>query len=392
MIVENNFLAVPNEFWNDSKCLDISEKLIYLFLASFCFEEKTICWPTQETIASGTGLSLRTVNEKLKMLQIKDVIKVGHATDVAKSVDTRQHYYSLVDWTGLANIAHRDTFPKRTHKKKGANGTPCSDGALCTNKGEPFAPERVSPLPTKNTSNKTIERTQLCSALPRRASQDSDSSDCQDQPNAQEGKVRESSKAWNYRYKPRALKIILAESDRKLKNAIYGWFSGNTKEPYKYKKELEKATDLESLAKAFRYINYWEDNYIGHGTLGDFVNNTEAFAERGETVRLFDQLNFCRDNRERLVEDFIHENGLYDVTNRANRKRMIGMGLTRIQKLYYDSANTLFVFIAEDGGRRLRAYQTDGFHCVTGGEYFDDLRQLKAEVFEAGIAKISEGR
>lgn len=388
MVTDNNYFPVPNAFWESSKGLDIPEKIVYLYLASRCYGEKSVCYPSLKRIANDTGLSLRTVKDKIRSLKDKNVITVGHARDVVADVDTRQHYYSLVPWTSLSTVVKADSLTKRSHKKKGATSSPDNNRAPCTNNGEPFTPRKVSPLPTNNTTNNTNTITQIRSASPREDSVSSLSTEQQDQPNALEGKVMEPSKAWNYSNKPRQLKQKTFATNEQLKNAIYSWFSGYSPEPYKYKKELEKCTDFDSLSKGFRYINYWKENYIGRGTLGDFVNNAARFAETGETCYLYDSLNFCRDNRERLVAEFIRDNGLYDITKKENRIRLASKidPNNTTQIMYYKRAKTLFVFLEEDGSRRLREYMDDGFYCLIGGEWIDDLDQLKAEVFEDIIA------
>lgn len=387
-ISDPNFLSVPNDFWTSSKKLTLTERLLYLFLASMCYGDKNVCWPTQDYIAEKTGIALRTIKANIKSLTLKGVISIGRASDYSKETDTRQIAYILMHWDKLNTV---EALPRASHQKKGAPNAPITKDKnrcpKCTNIGAPNALRLVPQMPTNNTIQEDNTITQIRSASPRGASPVSGATDRQDQPNALEGNVLESSKAWIYKHKPKQLIKKTFATDQQLKNAIYGWFSAHTPEPFKFRKELDKATNTKELAKAFRYINYWNEYGCGRKSLNDFIQNAARFAQIGEDYYCYDTINFCRDNRERLVADFIRENNLYDITQKANRdylKRHHIKG-TNDQIRYYNAAKTLFVVLDEDGNKRLREYQNDGEYNVVGGEYFDDLSELTIDAFTQAI-------
>jgi len=293
-----NHLEVPNEFWINSKKLDLTEKLLFLYLATQCYGSKNVCWPSQERIANETGISLRTVKSKLKSMVQKEVIVIGRACDQDKRiVDTRQYSYTLKHWDDL--MTSKEIKPI-SHQKK----------------------EKLDTTHKPKTINKSF-------------------------PN-----------------------------EKKLKNEIYSWFSANSKEPYKFKKYLDNANNIDELIEAFKYINYWKDGYIGRGTLGDFVNNTKKFIDTASATAWSEKMQYYRDNRKIFLMNYISENELFDITNNSNRSRLQGIELTYTQKLYLDNCDRLFVFETDDGSKRLRTYMdTD-----SGGEFLDNIDELKAVV------------
>jgi hypothetical protein len=77
--MNTNFTQFSNTLWGSN--LDSGEKLTYLALLSFAWNNKSSVWPSQSKVSEMSGLSLSTVKRKLSSLEKKQVIRLDKLKD-----------------------------------------------------------------------------------------------------------------------------------------------------------------------------------------------------------------------------------------------------------------------------------------------------------------------
>jgi hypothetical protein len=98
-----NFIQIPNEFLFGlgAKKMDAMEMMIYIYLAARCFGDKGSAFPTQSTIAKDLGLALSTVEENIKSMKIRGVIKVPSTSRGGKA---KWNTYTLTHWDKIIDL------------------------------------------------------------------------------------------------------------------------------------------------------------------------------------------------------------------------------------------------------------------------------------------------
>lgn len=95
------------QVWNAK--LPPTEKFVLLAITDFVNDEKGYAWPSQETLASKTGLSRQTVNKVIKRLVGRNILISMRRSEKGKSTSNlyRINHVALAD-TQTNNVAQND--------------------------------------------------------------------------------------------------------------------------------------------------------------------------------------------------------------------------------------------------------------------------------------------
>ena len=95
------------QVWNAK--LPPTEKLVLLAITDFVNDEKGYAWPSQETLATKTGLSRQTVNKVIKRLVRRNILISMRRSEKGKSTSNlyRINHVALAD-TQTNNVAQND--------------------------------------------------------------------------------------------------------------------------------------------------------------------------------------------------------------------------------------------------------------------------------------------
>ena len=91
------FVMVYQDFLESEK-LDIYEKMIFIILKRFA-DDKSQCFPSLNKLAKISGLSKRKIQDTLKKLENKNIIKIEHRTKSDGSLSS--NIYTLYDYGEL---------------------------------------------------------------------------------------------------------------------------------------------------------------------------------------------------------------------------------------------------------------------------------------------------
>lgn len=84
--MSTEFTIIKNEIMLDPK-LSTGSRTLYFILSSYCYADKTECFPSQSTLAKQLGKSIRQIQRYLKELVENKIISIknrGHLTNVYK--------------------------------------------------------------------------------------------------------------------------------------------------------------------------------------------------------------------------------------------------------------------------------------------------------------------
>ena len=97
-----DFTMVQNEILN----LELSGQAfkLYCILKSYCFNDKTICFPSQKTLAYRLNKSVRTVQRALKELVKFGLVKIKRRGSISNIYELNMNHHKAKDNSKRANI------------------------------------------------------------------------------------------------------------------------------------------------------------------------------------------------------------------------------------------------------------------------------------------------
>lgn len=362
-------VQVPNEFLYGlgAKKLDPYEMLIYIYLASYCFGDKNVCWPSQSKIASDLGISPDTVKTKLRYMARRGIIS---RKNIPRGGSIKSTTYTLVEWDNLLikpdwydlRPIEREEREKKKAEKKGMPNHPCDGGvAKSPNVGMP----NPSKMDGQTAKNKTIEEDEMNNTkFAADAAKPSASHEAPKEPNEKDftGKnVPPAVSSFDNTHKPKDIsrfefpKATLKEIQEK----IYFWFRKHDPlNVHKHKATLYQTAEehLSLLIQGYSYLHsYWKDYGYGDRTLIMFLQNLGRFCGEIENMRHNEDFEWRCDNRKLLLREFIRDHGLFDVMNKSKmdmlenaiRKYQAGgrsFDFLEPQRRYLDNHKKLFAW------------------------------------------------
>ncbi len=342
-----DFLQIPNFFLQGigSKKMDHLEMLIYLYLATYCFGEKTSCFPTQERISKDLGIALSTVKEKIKFMIIRRIITI---TGKSRGGRSKWNTYELTPWDELQFLD--DWYNIRSENKSRINARSFDEqpqGGLLDNVD---ANQPLEELPNGhcNSHQTAINNSKsiIISNNKILASSDADifqslSKDTDDKDNlilpkekinkfSEKETIRSSSKrVYNNRYKPRDITNMFYPnaSLKEIKDKTYYFFKENGYDVHGHANKLYDLSEklLPELIKGFSFLDYWKDYQYGDNSLTMYVRNLSHFIDTVEGQRFIYERQWEDDNLTLLVDEYIQKNNVYDVRLQENQERILNI-------------------------------------------------------------------
>jgi DNA-binding Lrp family transcriptional regulator len=102
MVNTKGALYVPQNFYEHWKgVMDREEREIYMYLQSYCYDGKTTCFPSENTIAEDLGLSPRTIVRRIQSLQKKKIIFIISRSSRGKA---KLNTYRLTSWEKIKKM------------------------------------------------------------------------------------------------------------------------------------------------------------------------------------------------------------------------------------------------------------------------------------------------
>jgi len=371
-------MVVPNSFYRDTKDWGLAEFKIYIYLASMCFGDKMVCWPSQERIAEDTGIALPTVKSNIKHLKDRGAIKIVRASEYDENADLRQRAYILTDWTNLKNL---DAVKKQSHKKK--VGIPNNRYPQDTNVGIPNIPNKVS-----QTSNKKDNIRITIKELKKEGAGEFDETDENEHQEATEAQGKQGEGVQTY-------EANVSERISAIKNISAVFFREGfiASESQKAKVLNDENISDAQLALASKNILKWA-SYVKYlnttlkspvdGSMTIFHNNVTKFLrwlEPEEKVLSYEEQEKININLKQSVKRLCDENGIWDQdecwkwVNDNNNVPWIENKMDHVQNLWVSR----FDLIIKDGKLAF------GHDILTK----DQIKSLSKDNIQATVRKIN---
>lgn len=314
---EGHFFQVPNNFWEQTKEWGHLERHIFLYLASKCYGEKNVCWPSQERIAEDTGISLKAIKTNLSQLVERGAIEIKRASEFDNEADLRQRAYILINWFSLATTK---SIVKKSHQKKvGAPNTPKSRCPEYPQFGAPFTPSLVPQRATK----KTTEEDNSIRKKERNASEFDDTSKTEQteamittEAQGKQGEGDETSKHTDT--KDSAKKRLIAKISSWMEN--FG-FNASDRQQSAFAESGITEAQLQSIYDNIQHWGRWVselnkklDNKVD-GSLTIMQKNYHKFLrwlEPEEKALSYEEQEKIKINLKQSVKRLCEENGIWD--------------------------------------------------------------------------------
>ncbi len=321
-VKEKRFLQIPHSFLDVAGTkMKPSEQLVYIHLSRFCYANRNTAFPSQSTLAESTGLSLSTVGRAIKGLILK-----GAITIVSKTTNGRWlNKYKLMEWRDVDGLD--DRFDLEIINKD-QNHSDIETISKCDCK--PSQNDR--PIQSKsNKKNKNQEYELNNNKFAAEAAKPSASHEAPKEPNEAEfsGKiVPPAALQFDDAHKPFDIERFEFPnaSLNEIQEKIYFWFRDyDPLNVHKHKVTLFKTKEEHRLLliQGYSYLDtYWKEYGFGDRSLIMFMQNLGRFCAEVENMRFDEDVQWRVDNRKLLLREFIHDHGLFDVTDKQKLKEL----------------------------------------------------------------------
>jgi len=382
-INKSNFFQVPNIFFQGlgAKKMDYLEMLIYLYFASFCFGDKTQCFPTQERISNELGIALSTVKDKIRYMAKRGVIRIARTSRGGKA---KWNSYELATWDELEALPDWYNIREQERRDKKCSS---DERSPISQRNDDFANQPLEQPPNSrsnsrqsdinNTNSIILSNKKNLAAGAAEISLDINLPDVTNSTNLQKNKLPdknnekneteekletddcddiddfelarkedeeyEKANRYNNRNKPRDItKMQFPNASLKeIKDKIYFYFKNNNLNWQGHQNNLYNLdeTYLEKLIKGNSFLSYWSEYKYGDNSLTMFIRYLDDFISKVEEERYMYERQWEHDNNDLLVDDYIKANNVFDIRKKENMNIINDILLGNKDKLSFNQQN-----------------------------------------------------
>ncbi|WP_040194251.1 helix-turn-helix domain-containing protein [Clostridium culturomicium] len=106
----SGFTLIKNEIIKNTN-ISRSVRLFAIELLSRCYNDKTSCYPSQETLAKDMGVSVRTIQRWVKILKENNIIRV-----IRRGFNKTNEYFMLMKQKVIKGVTEVKKAMNKAHK------------------------------------------------------------------------------------------------------------------------------------------------------------------------------------------------------------------------------------------------------------------------------------